>query len=112
MYIYPFVVVSSARVAAAWSAEALGCECKQAPTRLQQLKAHKLSDVAVSLLQRLTGSENVGINAEWLKLQPWTSDASMRGRAAEVLSRSFRLDETAGKGFHNFMTFHPDVNEL
>jgi hypothetical protein len=48
---------------------------KQAPTRLQQLKAHKLSDVAISLLQRLTGPENVGINAEWLKLQPWTSDA-------------------------------------
>jgi GTPase SAR1 family protein len=48
---------------------------KQAPTRLEQLKAHKLSDVAVSLLQRLTGPENVGINAEWLKLQPWTSDA-------------------------------------
>ncbi len=103
----PVVVVSSARVAAACCAEALGCESKQAPTRLQQL-----SDVAVSLLQRLTGWENVGINAEWLKLQPWTSDASIRGRAAEVLSRSFRLDETAGKGFHNFMTFHPDVNEL
>jgi hypothetical protein len=48
---------------------------KQAPTRLQQLKAHKLSDAAISLLQRLTGPENVGINAEWLKLQPWTSDA-------------------------------------
>jgi hypothetical protein len=48
---------------------------KQAPTRLQQLKAHKLSDVAISLLQRLTGPENVGINAEWLKLQPWASDA-------------------------------------
>jgi GTPase SAR1 family protein len=48
---------------------------KEALTRLEQLKAHKLSDVAVSLLQRLTGSENVGINAEWLKLQPWMSDA-------------------------------------
>jgi hypothetical protein len=48
---------------------------KQTPTRLQELKAHKLSDAAVSLLQRLTGPENVGINAEWLKLQPWTSDA-------------------------------------
>jgi hypothetical protein len=49
--------------------------CKEAATKLQQLKAHKLSDVAVSLLQRLTGSQNVGINAEWLKLQPWLSDA-------------------------------------
>ncbi len=49
--------------------------CKQVPTRLQQLKAHKLSAMAMQLLQRLTGPENVGINAEWLKLQPWTSDA-------------------------------------
>jgi hypothetical protein len=49
--------------------------CKEAPTQLKQLKAHKLSDVAVQLLQRLTGPENVGINAEWLKLQPWRSDA-------------------------------------
>ncbi len=48
---------------------------KEAATQLQQLKAHKLSDVAVSLLQRLTGSQNVGINAEWLKLQPWLSDS-------------------------------------
>jgi hypothetical protein len=48
---------------------------KQAPTRLQELKAHKLSDVAIQLLQRLIDTENVGINAEWLKLQPWTSDA-------------------------------------
>jgi GTPase SAR1 family protein len=48
---------------------------KQAPTRLQELKAHKLSDVAISLLQRLIDTENVGINAEWLKLQPWRSDA-------------------------------------
>jgi hypothetical protein len=49
--------------------------CKQPPTQLNQLKAHKLSDATVSLLQRLTGVENVGINAEWLKLQPWMSDA-------------------------------------
>ena len=49
--------------------------CKDAPTQLKQLKGHKLSDVAVSLLERLTGTENVGINAEWLKLQPWRSDA-------------------------------------
>jgi len=48
---------------------------KVAPTQLQQLKAHKLSDAAVKLLQRLIGTENVGINAEWLKLQPWMSDA-------------------------------------
>jgi GTPase SAR1 family protein len=48
---------------------------KQAPTRLEQLKAHRLSDAAIQLLQRLIGTENVGINAEWLKLQPWTSDA-------------------------------------
>jgi hypothetical protein len=49
--------------------------CKDAPTQLNQLKGHKLSDIAVSLLQRLSGSQNVGINAEWLKLQPWRSDA-------------------------------------
>jgi hypothetical protein len=73
-------------VAAACCAEALGCESKQAPTRLQQLKAHKLSDVAIQLLQRLTGPENVGINAEWLKLQPWTSDTSIRGRAISLIS--------------------------
>jgi hypothetical protein len=35
----------------------------------------KLSDATLSLLQRLTGVENEGINAEWLKLQPWMSDA-------------------------------------
>ena len=49
--------------------------CKDDVTQLKQLKGHKLSDIAVSLLQRLTGSQNVGINAEWLKLQPWRSDA-------------------------------------
>jgi hypothetical protein len=48
---------------------------KVAPTRVGQLKAHKLSDAAIELLQRLIGTENVGINAEWLKLQPWMSDA-------------------------------------
>ncbi len=48
--------------------------CKDAPTQLQQLKGHKLSDVAIKLLQRLIGPENVNINAEWLKLQPWRSD--------------------------------------
>ncbi len=48
---------------------------KVAPTQLQQLNAHKLSDAAIELLQRLIGTENVGINAEWLKLQPWMSDA-------------------------------------
>jgi GTPase SAR1 family protein len=49
--------------------------CKEAPTQLQQLKGHTLSNVALSLLERLTGAENVAINAEWLKLQPWLSDA-------------------------------------
>ncbi len=49
--------------------------CNDAPTQLQQLKGHKLSDIAVSLLQRLTGSQTVGINPKWLKLQPWRSDA-------------------------------------
>jgi hypothetical protein len=48
--------------------------CKEAPTHVEQLKAHRLSDAAVDILQRLTGPENVGINAEWLKLQPWMSD--------------------------------------
>jgi hypothetical protein len=48
---------------------------KVAPTQVRQLKAHKLSDAAIQLLQRLIDTENVGINAEWLKLQPWTSDA-------------------------------------
>jgi hypothetical protein len=48
--------------------------CKIAPTLVEQLKAHRLSDKAVELLQRLTGSATVGINAEWLKLQPWMSD--------------------------------------
>jgi hypothetical protein len=47
---------------------------KQVPNQLVHLKAHRLSDVAVDILQRLTGPENVGINAEWLKLQPWMSD--------------------------------------
>jgi GTPase SAR1 family protein len=49
---------------------------KEEPTQLKQLKAHKLSDVAVELLQRLTGSENVGMIADWLKLQPWLSDTA------------------------------------
>ena len=48
---------------------------KVAATQVRQLKAHKLSDAAIQLLQRLIDTENVGINAEWLKLQPWTSDA-------------------------------------
>jgi hypothetical protein len=47
---------------------------KQVPNQLVRLKAHRLSDAAVDILQRLTGPENVGINAEWLKLQPWMSD--------------------------------------
>ena len=49
--------------------------CKQAPTQLQQLKAHKLSDAAVQLLRRLVGPENVNLNPDWLALQPWMSDA-------------------------------------
>ena len=49
--------------------------CKDASTHLKQLKGHKLGDIAVSLLNRFTGPENVCINAEWLKLQPWRSDA-------------------------------------
>ena len=49
--------------------------CKETPSLLTQVKGHKLSSTAISLLQRLTGVENVGINAEWLKLQPWLSDA-------------------------------------
>jgi GTPase SAR1 family protein len=49
--------------------------CNDAPTMLKQLKGHKLSSTAISLLQRLTGTENVGTIADWLKLQPWRSDA-------------------------------------
>ena len=48
---------------------------KDASPQLKQLKGHKLGDIAVSLLKHLTGQENVGIKAEWLKLQPWKSDA-------------------------------------
>jgi hypothetical protein len=59
--------------------------CKEAPTLVAQLKAHKLSDIAIQLLQRLTGSANVGINAEWLKLQPWMSDGE--GKNWEETSR-------------------------
>ena len=44
--------------------------CKQAPTQLEQLKAHKLRDMAIQLLQRLTGLENVVVNEKLLKLQP------------------------------------------
>jgi hypothetical protein len=49
--------------------------CKDTPSLLTQVKGHKLSSTAISLLQRLTGVENLGINPEWLKLQPWLSDA-------------------------------------
>ena len=47
---------------------------KSPPLLLEQLKGHRLSDVAISLLKRLVGSKNQGTNAEWLKLQPWLSD--------------------------------------
>ena len=47
---------------------------KSPPLRVEQLKGHRLSEVAISLLRRLTGPENLGTNAEWLKLQPWLSD--------------------------------------
>jgi hypothetical protein len=30
--------------------------------------------VAIQLLQRLIGPENVNLNADWMTLQPWTSD--------------------------------------
>ena len=56
-----------------------------------QLKAHKLSDVAIQLLQRLIDTENVGINAEWLKLQPWTSDAAGSSAWAPRGSNGSRL---------------------
>jgi GTPase SAR1 family protein len=55
------------------------------PTQLKELKGHKLSDTAIEILQRLTGSENVGSNSEWLKLQPWLSDAE--GDSWEETSR-------------------------
>jgi GTPase SAR1 family protein len=47
---------------------------KSPPRDLHQLKGHKLSKVAVDILRCLTGPQNVGTNAEWLKLQPWLSD--------------------------------------
>jgi GTPase SAR1 family protein len=49
--------------------------CTEAPSLVRQLRGHKLSDVAVELLQRLIGPENVNIVPDWLKLQPWRSDA-------------------------------------
>ncbi len=53
---------------------------KKVPALLAQVKAHKLSDAAIQLLKRLTGSANVGTNAQWLKLQPWMSDGMRRAR--------------------------------
>jgi GTPase SAR1 family protein len=41
---------------------------------LDQWRGHKLSHEAISLLQKLTGKNAVGIQADWLKLQPWLSD--------------------------------------
>jgi GTPase SAR1 family protein len=49
-------------------------DLKSPPLRVGQLKGHSLSEVAISLLRRLTGPQNLGTNAEWLKLQPWLSD--------------------------------------
>jgi hypothetical protein len=42
--------------------------------RLDQWIGHKLSQEAILLLKRLTGQDAVGIQADWLKLQPWLSD--------------------------------------
>jgi len=42
--------------------------------KLDQWRGHKLSKEAVHLLERLTGQDAVGINSDWLKLQPWLSD--------------------------------------
>jgi hypothetical protein len=59
--------------------------CKEAPTLLAQVKVHRLSDSAIQPLKRLTSSANVGTNAEWLKLQPWTS--APKGEDWEETSR-------------------------
>jgi hypothetical protein len=42
--------------------------------RLDDWIGHKLSQEAILLLKRLTGQDAVGIQADWLKLQPWLSD--------------------------------------
>ena len=66
----------------------------QAFTRLQQLRAHRLSDVAIQLLHRLIGPENVNLNADWMALQPWLSDAE--GDNWEETSRQW-ADPSDGK---------------
>jgi hypothetical protein len=60
---------------------------KSPPLRAEQLKGHRLSDVAISLLRRLTGMQNLGTNAEWLQLQPWLSD--VEGENWEEKSRGW-----------------------
>jgi hypothetical protein len=62
-------------------------DLKSPPLRVDQLKGHRLSEVAISLLRRLTGPENLGTNAEWLKLQPWLSD--VRGENWEERSQGW-----------------------
>jgi GTPase SAR1 family protein len=64
------------------------------PTQLCHLKGHKLSEVALSLLKRITGSENVSLNVEWLKLQPWLSD--VEGEDWEEISRPW--PKSCGQG--------------
>jgi hypothetical protein len=54
---------------------------------VDQLKGHRLSEAAISLLRRLTGPENLGTNAEWLKLQPRLSD--VRGENWEERSQGW-----------------------
>ena len=47
---------------------------KACPTRLDELKGHRLSDEAIALLKRLTDQYAASIRPDWLKLQPWLSD--------------------------------------
>jgi hypothetical protein len=47
---------------------------KARPGRLDELKGHRLSDEAISLLKRLTDQYAASIRPDWLKLQPWLSD--------------------------------------
>jgi GTPase SAR1 family protein len=53
--------------------------------RLDDWIGHKLSQEAILLLKRLTGQDAVGIQADWLKLQPWLSDDSAREWEEESL---------------------------
>jgi hypothetical protein len=47
---------------------------KARPRLLDELKGHKLSDEAISLLKRLTDQYAASIRPDWLRLQPWLSD--------------------------------------